>query len=342
MNGIESVLNYFRELHFDYPWVLLFLPVVPFLAWMRRKLGIMRHAPARFSSHWLFHTAAPSWRVRMLWLPDALRYGALALLTITLARPRGFIGYSRSSTEGIDIVLSIDVSLSMLAKDFRPNRLEAAKKTAAEFIKNRPSDRIGLVAFSGESIMMCPVTTDHGRVLEQVSSLRTGMLEDGTAIGDGLASAVARLRDSEAKSKVVILLTDGVNNRGIIYPETAAEMAQTYGIRVYTIGVGTRGKAESPVGLYPNGRVVYQVIDVEIDDQLLTHIAEKTGGRYFRATNNEKLREIYSEIDKLEKTRLFSMEYQAEPDLYQPFALGALLILALEIFLRFTLLSVTT
>lgn len=335
----ETFLQQWQHIHFDYPWVLLFLPLIPFLGWFRNLLRIRKSAYARFPDFELLRTTQPSLRTRLLWLPDALRYGTLMLLTVVLARPRGFIGYSKSSTEGIDIVLSVDVSLSMLAKDFRPNRLEAAKKTAAEFIRNRPNDRIGLVAFSGESIMMCPVTTDHGRVLEQVEALRTGMLEDGTAIGDGLASAIARLKDSEAKSKVVILLTDGMNNKGMIYPETAAEIAQTFGIRVYTIGVGTRGKAESPVGIYPNGQVMYQLMEVEIDDQLLTQIAEKTGGRYFRATNNEKLREIYNEIDKLEKTRLFSMEYQAEPDLYAPFALGALLLLTAELLLRFTFLS---
>lgn len=339
---METFFRQWQNIHFDYPWMLLFLPLIPWMGWLRSRLRIRKSAYARFPDFELLRSNQPSLRVRLLWLPPVLRYGTLMLLTVALARPRGFIGYSKSSTEGIDIVLSIDVSLSMLAKDFRPNRLEAAKKTAAEFILNRPNDRIGLVAFSGESIMMCPVTTDHKRVLEQVEALRTGMLEDGTAIGDGLASAIARLKDSEAKSKVIILLTDGMNNKGMIYPETAADMAQTFGIRVYTIGVGTRGKAESPVGIYPNGQVMYQLMDVEIDDQLLTQIAEKTGGRYFRATNNEKLREIYNEIDKLEKTRLFSMEYQAEPDLYAPFALGALLLLAAELLLRFTFLSPVT
>lgn len=335
----EMLLQQWQHIHFDYPWMLLFVPVIPFLGWIRYRLRIRKSAYARFSDFELLRSVPSSLRMRLLWVPDVLRYGTLMLLTVALARPRGFIGYSKSTTEGIDIVLSIDVSLSMLAKDFRPNRLEAAKKTAIEFIRNRPNDRIGLVAFSGESMMMCPVTTDHNRVLEQVEALRTGMLEDGTAIGDGLASAIARLKDSEAKSKVIILLTDGMNNKGMIYPETAADMAQTFGIRVYTIGVGTRGKAESPVGIYPDGKVLYQLMDVEIDDQLLTQIAEKTGGHYFRATNNEKLREIYSEIDKLEKTRLFSMEYQAEPDLYAPFALGALLLLAAELLVRFTFLT---
>lgn len=338
----ELLLQQWQHIHFDYPWMLLFLPLIPFFGWIRLRLKIRKTSYARFPNFSLLRLTAPSWRIRLMWLPDVLRYGTLMLLTVTLARPRGFIGYSKSSTEGIDIVISVDVSLSMLAKDFKPNRLEAAKKTAAEFIRNRANDRIGLVAFSGESIMMCPVTTDHMRMLEQVEALRTGMLEDGTAIGDGLASAVARLKDSEAKSKVVILLTDGINNKGMIYPETAADMAQAFGIRVYTIGVGTRGKAESPVGIYPNGQVMYQFMDVEIDDQLLTQIAEKTGGHYFRATNNEKLRDIYTEIDKLEKTRLFSMEYQSEPDLYAPLALGALLLLAAEMLLRFTFLSPVT
>lgn len=336
---MEEWIQKISEIHFDYPWLLLFLPVIPFLGRLRRGMGVRKAAFARFPSFMLVTSLTPSLRQKLWFVPDVLRYASLVLLTVVLARPRGFIGFSKSSTEGIDIVLSMDVSLSMLAKDFRPNRLEAAKKTAAEFVRNRPNDRIGLVAFSGESIMMCPITTDHARVLEQVEALRSGMLEDGTAIGDGLASAVARLKDSEAKSKVVILMTDGVNNKGMIYPETASDLAQTLGIRVYTIGVGTQGKAESPVGLYPNGQVAYQYIDVEIDDALLEQIAQKTGGRYFRATSNDKLREIYSEIDKLEKTRLFSVEYQSEPDLYAPFAMAALLLLGAEIILRHTLFS---
>jgi len=335
----QTLIEQFKHLHFVEPLVLFLIPLIFIIAWLKPGAGLRDHAFTRFPSSRLLEGVPKGRRISFLWVPRALRLGTMVMIIIAMALPRGFIGYSKSSTEGIDIVLAIDVSLSMLAKDLKPNRLEAAKKTAAEFIENRPNDRIGLVAFSGASAMMCPITTDHPRVLEQVSALRTGMLEDGTAIGDGLASAVARLKDSESKSKVIILLTDGVNNKGIIYPETASEMAQAYNIRVYTIGVGTIGKAESPVGIYPNGQIVYQLIDVEIDDMLLNQIAQKTGGQYFRATSNYKLQNIYSEIDKLEKTRLFSFQFHEEPLLVFPFLLIALVFLLLEIILRLTILA---
>ena len=264
-----------------------------------------------------------------------IRILALSLLIIVLARPQATDKFQNISTEGIDIVLTIDISGSMLARDFRPDRLEAAKNVATEFISGRPYDRIGLVVFSGESFTQCPLTTDHAVLINLLHEIQSGMIEDGTAIGNGLATAVNRIKDSEAKSKVIILLTDGVNNRGEIAPATAAGIAKTYGVRVYTIGVGTQGMAPYPVQT-PYG-IQYQDMPVEIDEAILQDIAQTTGGKYFRATDNNKLTQVYHEIDKLEKSKIDVRQFSRKQEKYLIPAIIAFCLVALEILVRNTI-----
>lgn len=261
--------------------------------------------------------------------PILLRTVALSMIIIAIARPRSSSKMDKIDTEGIDIVLAMDVSTSMLARDFTPDRISAAKDIAIEFISQRPSDRIGIVVFAGESYTQCPLTTDRATLINLMKEIQTGLIEDGTAIGNGLATAVARMQGSDAKSRVVILLTDGVNNRGEITPQTAADIAKTYGIRVYTIGVGANGTAPYPV-ITPWG-VQMQDVEVEIDEDLLKGIAETTGGRYFRATDNTKLSEIYSEINKMEKARTTIDSFPVYKELFMDFALVALICLLLEV-----------
>jgi len=265
----------------------------------------------------------------------AFRLIALSLLIIILARPQSTDNFQDVSTEGIDIVLTLDISGSMLARDFKPDRLEASKNVATEFISGRPFDRMGLVVFSGESFTQCPLTTDHAVLINLMREIQSGMIEDGTAIGMGLATAVTRIKDSEAKSKVIILLTDGVNNRGEIAPATAADIAKTFGIRVYTIGVGTQGMAPYPVQT-PFG-VQYQSMPVEIDEVILKEIARTTGGRYFRATDNDKLVQVYEEIDKLEKSKIDVRQYSRKEEKYLVPAIIALCLVTLEMIVRNTL-----
>lgn len=264
--------------------------------------------------------------------PFVLRILAIVMIIIAMARPRSSSEMERVDTEGIDIMLTMDVSTSMLARDFKPDRISAAKDIAIEFISQRPSDRIGIVVFAGESYTQCPLTTDRATLINLMKEVQTDLIEDGTAIGNGLATAVARLKDSNAKSRVVILLTDGVNNRGEITPQTAAEIAKTYGVRVYTIGVGAMGTAPYPV-VTPWG-VEVQNVRVEIDEDLLTEIAEATGGRYFRATDNTKLMEIYSEINKMEKDRTTIDSFPVYKELFGRYAVIALVALMLELVLR--------
>jgi len=259
----------------------------------------------------------------------------MGLLIIVLARPQKTDRFHNIKTEGIDIILAMDISGSMLARDFKPDRLEASKNVATEFISGRPYDRIGLVVFSGESFTQCPLTTDHAVLINLMRELQSGMIEDGTAIGNGLALAVNRIKDSDAISKVIILLTDGVNNRGEIAPSTAADIAKTYGIRVYTVGVGTIGTAPYPVQT-PFG-IQYQDIPVEIDEEILQDIAEKTGGKYFRATDNNKLVEVYNEIDQLEKSKIDVHQFMKKEEKYLLPALFALILIALEILIRNTI-----
>lgn len=268
-------------------------------------------------------------------LPFLLRTIALVMIIIAIARPRSSTKMDKIDTEGIDIVLAMDVSTSMLARDFTPDRISAAKDIAIEFISQRPSDRMGIVVFAGESYTQCPLTTDRATLINLMKEIETGLIEDGTAIGNGLATAVARMQNSDAKSRVVILLTDGVNNSGEITPQTAADIAKTYGIRVYTIGVGANGTAPYPV-MTPWG-IQMQNVEVEIDENLLKNIAETTGGRYFRATDNTKLSEIYSEINKMEKARTTIDSFPIYKELFTGFALIALACLLLEVLISFIL-----
>lgn len=268
-------------------------------------------------------------------LPFLLRTIALVMIIIAIARPRSSTKMDKIDTEGIDIVLAMDVSTSMLARDFTPDRISAAKDIAIEFISQRPSDRMGIVVFAGESYTQCPLTTDRATLINLMKEIETGLIEDGTAIGNGLATAVARMQNSDAKSRVVILLTDGVNNSGEITPQTAADIAKTYGIRVYTIGVGANGTAPYPV-MTPWG-VQMQNVEVEIDENLLKNIAETTGGRYFRATDNTKLSEIYSEINKMEKACTTIDSFPIYKELFTGFALIALACLLLEVLISFIL-----
>jgi Ca-activated chloride channel family protein len=265
----------------------------------------------------------------------ALKTLAIILFIIVLARPQKTDQLQDVSTEGIDIILTLDISGSMLARDFRPDRLEASKNVATEFISGRPYDRLGLVVFSGESFTQCPLTTDHAVLINLMREIQSGMIEDGTAIGNGLATAINRIKDSEAKSKVVILLTDGVNNRGEIAPSTAADIAKTFGIRVYTIGVGTQGMAPYPVQT-PYG-IQYQNMPVEIDENILKDIASKTGGKYFRATDNDKLVQVYNEIDKLEKSKIDVRQFTRKEEKFLLPAIIAFIALALEMIARITI-----
>lgn len=326
----------FSGITFQHPWVFLLLIIIPvYIGWRfwRRRTS---HAAMQISTTETLEGIKPTWRVRLRSLPTCLRLMALALAIVVLARPQSTSSHSDSNTEGIDIVLSLDISGSMRALDFKPNRLEAAKDVAIRFISGRPDDNIGLVIFAGESFTQCPLTTDHSVLINLFSQVSNGMLEDGTAIGMGLATAVSRIKESKAKSKVIILLTDGCNNAGAISPEKAAEIAQTFGVRVYTIGIGTMGTAQIPVQTPLGTRM--QDMEVKIDEPLLQSIADMTGGKYFRATDNKSLANIYSEIDQMEKTIMEVRHYTQRTDEYMPFAIAALLLLLAEVVLRNTLL----
>jgi len=317
---------------FEYPY-LLWLLAVPLLLVLRYLwLEIKDRRPhLRVSNLDAWKAGGRSALEWVRHIPFILRIAALCLIIIAIARPRSSTQMERVDTEGIDIVFAMDVSTSMLARDFEPDRLSAAKDIAIEFIAQRPSDRMGIVVFAGESYTQCPLTTDRATLINLMKEVQTDLIEDGTAIGNGLATAVARMKDSDAKSRVVILLTDGVNNMGEIDPGMAAEIAKTYGIRVYTIGVGANGTAPYPVQT-PWG-IELQNIPVEIDEPLLKGIADTTGGRYFRATDNTKLSEIYAEIGQMEKTRTTVDSFPVYKDLYKNYALAALLCLLLELLL---------
>lgn len=317
-------------MYFEYPYLLwlLALPVLLVLRylWIEWK---DRRVHVRVSALDAWKAGGRSILEIVRHLPFLLRTAALCLLIVAIARPRSSTQVEKVDTEGIDILFAMDVSTSMLARDFQPDRLSAAKDIAIEFIAQRPSDRMGIVVFAGESYTQCPLTTDRATLINLMKEVQTDLIEDGTAIGNGLATAVARLKDSDAKSRVVILLTDGVNNRGEIDPAMATEIAKTYGIRVYTIGVGANGTAPYPVQT-PWG-IELQKIPVEIDEALLQHIAEGTGGRYFRATDNTKLAEIYGEIGQMEKTRTSVDSFPVYKDLFKNYALAALVCLLLEL-----------
>ncbi|GAB6012423.1 vWA domain-containing protein [Viscerimonas tarda] len=323
-------------MEFESPkYLLLLLLLIPLFLWYVSKLRKMQ-ASFKMSSVAAFVGKSKSIRVYLRHLPFLLRAAAIALVIVVLARPQLVNSWETSESEGIDIMMALDVSGSMLAQDFKPDRLEAAKKVTSEFITDREKDNIGLVIFSGESFTQCPLTTDHGVLLSLLNEVKYGMIEDGTAIGLGLANAVNRLKDSKSQSKVVILLTDGSNNRGQIAPLTAAELAKSYGIRVYTIGVGSQGMAPTPV-MTPYGQRI-QNMPVEIDEKTLTEIAGITGGNYYRAENNQKLAEIYGEIDSMEKYLISVNKVTKKQELYFPFALLALALVIIELTIRRTLL----
>lgn len=319
----------------DFFWLLLLLPLAVF--WY-----VLKH---RVQTSELKISSLKGFKLENSWLPKAkhflfvLRLLALTLLIVAMARPQTVDVSSRTkTTKGIDIVMAIDVSASMLAKDLKPNRLEALKSVAAEFIKGRPNDRIGLVEYAGESFTRTPITSDKSIVLRALKEIQYNtIIEGGTAIGMGLATAVNRLKDSKATSKVIILLTDGVNNSGFIDPKIASELALEYGIKTYTIGLGTNGMALSPVAILPNGNFQYGRVQVEIDEKLLQEIADLTGGKYFRATDNKKLEDIYEEINKLEKTEIEEFKFYNYEEKFRPLVILAGLLLLLELLLRFTI-----
>jgi Ca-activated chloride channel family protein len=321
-------------------YFLLLLPLAAYVIWYLLRND--RSEPSMQVSTTSMYDKLP--KSPLTWLrhlPFLLRVAGLVLLIIVLARPQSTHSWQRSEVEGIDIMMAVDISTSMLAEDLKPNRLEAAKQVAADFINGRPNDNIGLTIFAGQSFTQSPLTTDHAVLLNIFNNVscdmvQNGTIMDGTAIGDGIANAVTRLKDSQAKSKVIILLTDGSNNRGEISPLTAAEIAKTFGIRVYTIGVGTNGTAPYPIQAY--GRTIYQNIPVEIDENTLQQIAQTADGQYYRATSNSKLKEVYEEIDKLEKTKLNVKDFSRKNEEFMPFALAAMLCILLELLLRLTLL----
>ena len=315
---------------FEYPkllWLLV-IPALLVLHYIYLELS-GRHPHLRVSTSVPWMAAGRSFMALLRHVPFLLRIFALSMIIVAIARPRSSEEMERVDTEGIDIVLAMDVSTSMLARDLTPDRISASKDIAIEFIAQRPTDRMGIVVFAGESFTQCPLTTDRATLINLMKDVQTDLIEDGTAIGNGLATAVARMKDSDAKSRVVILLTDGVNNRGEISPQMAAEIAKTYGVRVYTIGVGKEGMAPYPV-MTPWG-VEVQNVKVEIDEALLKEIAESTGGRYFRATDNTKLAEIYSEINKMEKARTTVDSFPIYKELFGKYALLALLAILLEL-----------
>ena len=315
-------------------WLLLLLPALILWYFLKHK---KQTASLAISSINGFKTPK-NWLSKFRHALFILRLITLTLIITALARPRNVDEATKiKTTKGIDIVIAIDVSASMLARDLKPNRLEALKKVAARFINARPNDRIGLVEYAGESYTKTPITSDKSIVLSSLKSIKYNTtIEGGTAIGMGLATAVNRLKESKSKEKVIILLTDGVNNTGFIDPKIASELAVEFGIKVYTIGLGTNGMAYSPIGILPNGKFQYGNVQVEIDEALLKEIAKTTGGKYFRATSNTKLAEIYDEINKLEKTEIEEIKYQSYDEKYRPLVLLALVLLLVEIGLRYT------
>jgi Ca-activated chloride channel family protein len=325
----------FNNIVFAYPWILYFLSIIPLMFiwyWFRGK---KKEPSVNYSSLNIFKSLPPNWKERLRHLPFILRCLAVGLFIIALARPQSFSSGENIYTEGIDIAMVLDISGSMLAEDFKPNRLEAAKAVIDAFIQGRTSDRIGLVIFSREAFTQCPLTVDYSVLRNLLKDIKSGIIEDGTAIGNAIANGVNRLKDSEAKSKVIILLTDGINNAGEVNPVSAAQIAKTFGIRIYTIGVGTRGEAPYPVQT-PFG-LKYQMVPVEIDEAVLKEIASTTDGQYFRATNNKTLSQIYSEIDQMEKTRVEVTSYRNAKELFYNWLFGGLVLLFVEVGLSRTL-----
>lgn len=321
---------------FAYSWVLYFLLIIPVLVLWYLWQGRKKQSAISYSSIKIFDKVPSSFRVRLRHLPFIIRMLALGFLIIALARPQNFTAGQNVNAEGIDISMVLDISGSMLAEDFKPNRLEAAKDVIDNFVKGRTTDRIGLVIFSREAFTQCPLTIDYSVLRNLLSDIKTGMIEDGTAIGNGIANGINRLKDSDAESKVLILLTDGNNNAGEVDPISAAEIASTFGIRIYTIGVGTRGEAPYPVQTPFGTR--YQMMPVEIDEVILKKIAELTGGEYFRATNNKALQDIYTRIDKMEKTKIEITSFRNAQELFAPWLFAGFILILLELLASKTIL----
>jgi Ca-activated chloride channel family protein len=334
-NKLYVLYDWYQHIFFSQPAFFGLFVLVPLLIWWHLERQDRMQGTVKVSSVRAFR-GTKSWKNVLRPVPFVLRMLAICCIIFALARPQSHYDEQLVTGEGIDIVLCLDISGSMLAQDFQPNRMEAAKNVAGEFIDHRPTDRIGLVIFSGESFTMCPLTTDRSVLKTQLSNVQSGLLEDGTAIGSGLATGVDRLRNSPSKSKVIILLTDGENNGGLIDPNTAKEIAKQIGVKVYTVGMGTEGFA--PVPVQTPGGVVMQREKVNIDEKLLTQIANETGGKYYRAKDNESLKSIYGEIDQLEKSKIEVTALRRYTEQFYPFALAAALLLLLELLLRWTVL----
>lgn len=324
----------FNNVEFAYPWILYFLFIIPFMAYWYWKKNRERTPDVVYSSIKVFKDIKPTLREKLRHLPAVLRILGVALLIIALARPQSYLSGEDIYTEGIDIVMLLDISGSMLAEDFKPNRLEAAKQVIEKFIAGRKSDKIGLVVFSSKSFTQCPLTIDYSVLTGLLKDIHSGIIQDGTAIGNAIANGVNRLKNSKSKSKIIILLTDGVNNSGEIDPVTAAQIAKKFGIRIYTIGVGTIGEAPFPFQT-PLGKR-YSMVKVEIDEGVLKQVAQITGGKYFRATNKKKLEKIYNEIDKLEKSKVEITSYKHSKELFYGWAGAGLLFVLLELVLSKT------
>lgn len=322
--------------HPGYLWLfLLFIPLIAWYVWSQRKAN----PSMRMSSISAFKGLSPSWKVYVKHLSFVLKLAALSCLIIILCRPQTYDKWSMSDTEGTDIVMAIDISASMLSRDLQPDRLEAAKKVASDFVAKRESDNIGLVIFAGEGFTLLPMTTHQATLLNTIHEISINMLDaDGTAIGDGIATAINRIKDGKAKSKSIILFTDGTNNSGVVAPLTAAEIAQKEGIRIYTIGLGTRGTAETPYAQGFGGELLYKPMPVTIDEESLKKVAQMTGGKYFRATDNDVLTSIFNEIDKLEKTKIDVKNFTNTQDNYMPWAWALLLLVLLNLTISYTVL----
>ncbi len=322
--------------HPGYLWLfLLFIPLIAWYVWSQRKAN----PSMRMSSISAFKGLSTSWKVYVKHFSFVLKLAALSCLIIILCRPQTYDKWSMSDTEGTDIVMAIDISASMLSRDLQPDRLEAAKKVASDFVAKRKSDNIGLVIFAGEGFTLLPMTTHQATLLNTIHEISINMLDaDGTAIGDGIATAINRIKDGKAKSKSIILLTDGTNNSGVVAPLTAAEIAQKEGIRIYTIGLGTRGTAETPYAQGFGGELLYKPMPVTIDEESLKKVAQMTGGKYFRATDNDVLTSIFNEIDKLEKTKIDVKNFTNTQDNYMPWAWALLLLVLLNLTINYTVL----
>lgn len=321
-------------------YFLLLLLLIPYILWYF-LYNKKREPSMRMSDLYAYRFAPKSWRVRLIHFPMILRVITFVLVVIILARPQTHNSWDNRTVEGIDIMLAMDVSTSMLTEDLKPNRIEAAKEVAAEFVSGRPNDNIGLTIFAGEAFTQCPMTTDHASLLNILNNVRTdiaakGLIQDGTALGMGLANAVSRLKDSKVKSKTVILLTDGYNNMGDISPMTAAQIARSLGIRVYTIAIGTKGVAPYPMPVA--GSIRYVNVESDVDIKTLSEIASVTQGNFYRATNTGELKQIYKDIDSLEKTKMNVTKFSKQYDAYQLFAIAAIITLLLEILFRSTIL----